>query len=86
MTLTELCRLPDTTGGHSARLLLWSLWNHHYVVNLWNHIGNLDYGSRNEFSAIIMGTVEQRETAIRAIFTSAQEFTRIDTHPLSATA
>jgi len=84
MTLIELCRMPDTTEGHSARVLLWSLWNHHRSCNLWTHVCSLSSQPRREFGDIIACTIEAREAAIRAIFTKAGEFERIDTHPINS--
>lgn len=83
MNLTELCQLPDTTEGNAARRLLWSLWNQHRSVNLWNEVSSLSGAARGELGRLIAMSIEAREAALRAIFADAGEFDRIDTHPIA---
>jgi len=82
-SLAELLPLPDTTAGNSARRLVWSLWNQHYTVNLYEHIGNLPLPARVEFGALIAGNIEDSEPYLRRLMTQTGEFDRIDTHPLN---
>lgn len=82
--ITEIARLirdsPDTSGGVQLRRFLWSLYNMHHLVNLWDLASRVGGELAEPVSEIIRAALagELRETDVKQGLLLAGEMERWD--------
>lgn len=81
-TITEAIRQHwGTGGGRRLRQIVWSLWNGHTLVPLWDVLGGLDYQLGRAVAKLIeaklMGALD-RDEILRRVLTESGEFARYD--------
>lgn len=81
-TITEAMRQHwGTGGGRRLRQIVWSLWNGHTLVALWDVLGGLDHELGRAVAKLIeaklMGALD-RDEILRRVLTESGEFARYD--------
>ena len=81
-TITEAIRQHwGTGGGRRLRQIVWSLWNGHTLVALWDVLGGLDHDLGRAVAKLIeaklMGALDS-DDYLRRVLTESGEFARYD--------